>query len=55
LEDVRAVGKLFVNVTVSGSGPVADLIVEAVLSEDPRMVYPCALMRELRKEKNHVF
>jgi hypothetical protein len=55
LEDARAVGKLFVNVTLSGPGPVADLIVEAALSEDPRRVYPCALIRELRKEKNHVF
>jgi len=33
------VGKLFVNATVPGPGPIADLILEAVLSENPRMVY----------------
>lgn len=33
------VGKLFVDATVPGPGPIADLILEAVLSENPRMVY----------------
>jgi short-subunit dehydrogenase len=33
------VGKLFVNATAPGPEPIADLILEAVLSENPRMVY----------------
>lgn len=33
------VGKLFVNATVPGPEPIADLIVEAALSENPKIVY----------------
>jgi NAD(P)-dependent dehydrogenase (short-subunit alcohol dehydrogenase family) len=33
------VGKLFVNATVPGPGLIADLILEAALSENPKMVY----------------
>jgi len=33
------VGKLFVNATVPGPEPIADLILEAALSENPRIVY----------------
>jgi NAD(P)-dependent dehydrogenase (short-subunit alcohol dehydrogenase family) len=33
------VGKLFVNATVPGPAPIADLILEAALSENPKMVY----------------
>ena len=36
---VAGVGKLFMNATVPGPGPIADLILEAVLSENPRVVY----------------
>ena len=32
-------GKLFVNATVPGPGLIADLILEAALSENPKMVY----------------
>lgn len=34
-----SVGKLFVNATVPGPAPIADLILEAALSDNPRMVY----------------
>lgn len=40
------VGKLFVNATVPGPEPIADLIVEAALSENPSMVYPCGFMSQ---------
>jgi NAD(P)-dependent dehydrogenase (short-subunit alcohol dehydrogenase family) len=33
------VGKLFVNATMTGPEPIADLILEAALSENPRMIY----------------
>ena len=33
------VGKQFVNATVPGPGPIADLILEAVLCENPKVVY----------------
>jgi short-subunit dehydrogenase len=41
-----SIGKLFVNVTVPGPEPVADLILEAVLSENPRIVYSCGYMSQ---------
>jgi short-subunit dehydrogenase len=41
-----SVGKLFVNATVPGPEPIADLILEAVLSENPRTVYSCGFMSE---------
>lgn len=34
-----SVGKLFVNATVPGPEPIADLILEAALSENPKLVY----------------
>jgi len=40
------VGKLFVNETPSGPEPIADLILEAVLSENPRMVYSGGFMSQ---------
>jgi short-subunit dehydrogenase len=40
------VGKLFVNATVTGPEPIADLILEAALSENPRMVYSCGFMSQ---------
>ena len=38
------VGKLFVNATVPGPEPIADLVLEAALSENPRMVYSGGFM-----------
>jgi NAD(P)-dependent dehydrogenase (short-subunit alcohol dehydrogenase family) len=41
-----AVGKLFVNATVPGPEPIAELILEAALSENPRMVYSGGFMSQ---------
>jgi NAD(P)-dependent dehydrogenase (short-subunit alcohol dehydrogenase family) len=40
------VGKLFVNATVPGPEPIAELILEAALSENPRMVYSGGLLSQ---------
>lgn len=40
------VGKLFVNATVPGPEPIAELIAEAALSDNPRMVYSCGFMSQ---------
>jgi short-subunit dehydrogenase len=45
------IGKLFVNATVPGPEPVVDLILEAVLSENPRIVYSCGFMSQEMLDK----
>jgi short-subunit dehydrogenase len=45
------IGKLFLNVSVPGPEPVADLILEAVLSENPRIVYSCGYMSQEMLDK----
>jgi len=45
------VGKLFVNGTVSGPEPIADLILHAALSENPRMVYSGGFLSQEMQEK----
>ena len=45
------VGKMFVNVTIPGPEIIADIILEAVLSDSPRAVYSAGFMSEEFLEK----